>query len=97
MKYLRILPAAAGVIALTSVTCFAQDQRENEEWKTVRTRVVELASSYQGRRQSPPQVAEKSGYIYLVEVECGSRKDAVMVDAFTGKILGKSDIPAGDA
>lgn len=93
MKYLKILPAAASMIALTSVTCFAQDQRENEEADISRTRVMVRATAQQTPEYSTlARQDNQAGYIYLVEVERGSKTKEIVIDAHTGAILGKRDI-----
>lgn len=92
MKNFRIFPAAAGVIALTATACFAQDQRENEEADTFRTKVIVRSASPETTENSVPlNTDRKAGYIYLVEVEHGNKTREVMVDARTGKILSKRD------
>lgn len=88
MNYFRILPAAASVIALTSVTCFARDQRENEEADSNRTRVmVHSPAPKSAKNPVPPQAGNQAGYIYLVEVERGKKTKMVEIDAHTGNVL----------
>ena len=97
MKYFRIFPAAAGVIALSAVTCFAQDQRDNEEVDASRIRVMVRSSAQKTPESSVPvQMDSKPGYIYFVEVEHGNKIKEVAIDAHTGKILGKRDITTKD-
>jgi hypothetical protein len=93
MKYFKILPAAASVIALTSVTCFAQDQREFEESVTTVKRVrVHSPSGKDAENLMAVQPEMKSGGIYLIEVELGSSTKEVLIDARNGAILRKRDI-----
>lgn len=75
MKYFKILPAAAGIIALTTTFAFARDRREAEKDNFFRIRaeaceldenVGDLASSF-----LPAAIDSETGDIYLVEI----RKD----------------------
>lgn len=94
MKYFKILPAAAGVIALTAVACFAQDRREKEEADS-RTRVmVHSPGEKIAEAPAPAQEESQSGCIYHVEIERGSKINEVVIDAHTGKILGRREMTA---
>ena len=98
MKHFRIVPAAAGVIALTAVTCFAQDMRENEEFDSTRTKVTVRTST----REAPaahgsiftlPSSGDRmAAPLYLVEIVHGGNSKEIVVDGNTGKILGKRDL-----
>ena len=87
--------AAAGMIALTAVACLEQGRRENEEADGSRTRVMvhspgqKIAESW-----APAQEEGQPALIYHVEIERGSRLNEVVIDARTGKILGKREITA---
>jgi hypothetical protein len=93
MKYFKILPTAASVIALTSVTCFAQDQREIEESVISITRV--RVYSHSGTCADNPatvQPENRTGGHYLIEVDLGSKTKEVLIDARTGAVLRKREI-----
>jgi hypothetical protein len=95
MKYSRILPAAASVIALTSVTSFAPDQREIEESVIGITRV--RVYSHSGTNAETPAAARSAsptGGVYLIEVEHGSKTREVLIDARTGAVLRQREISA---
>jgi hypothetical protein len=98
MKYSRILPAAAGIIALTATMGFARDQRENED-SIFRTRIAVLDSNSKGtwgtiyRNQFPVAIDSETGLVYLVEIERSNKTTAVSIDACTGKILGSREMP----
>jgi hypothetical protein len=98
MKYFNIPPAAACVIALTSVTSFAQDQRESGETEAVNTRVATASRAGQLSQLPAGVPAERrAGGVYLVEVDLGSRTKKVLVDAHSGGILRRRDLKSGDA
>jgi uncharacterized membrane protein YkoI len=94
MKYFKIPPAAACVIALTSVTCFAQDRRDFEEMDTTsRREVVHSQAGSVSENQVKIELEKKIGGIYLVEVKLGDETKEVLIDAHTGKILREREIP----
>jgi hypothetical protein len=72
MKYLRILPAAAGILALTTTFAFARDRREVEKDNFFRIRSE--ACGLAGRvgdissRFRPAAIDSETGDVYLVEV-----------------------------
>lgn len=90
MKYLKILPAAAGVIALTATVAFARDSREAEE--NYSTRIKVAASEVHGTEEAAANIPhETSGnnakHIYLVEVARDNTRNILSIDANTGHIL----------
>jgi len=98
MKYFKIPPAAACVIALSSVTSFAQDQRDFEEMETTGTRaVVQSTSGKTAENPAKVQLECKIGGIYLVEVQLGGKTSEVLVDAHTGVILRERNITGSKA
>jgi hypothetical protein len=97
MKYFKILPAAAGVIALTATVAFARDQREAEEGYFLRIKVAACDLTHNVDTASinllPEATDRESGHIYLVEVAHGDKRRMLSIDAYTGKILGNHEIP----
>jgi hypothetical protein len=95
MKLFKILPAAAGVIALTASVAFARDDRECEEDGFCRTIIAVRSSindtdSAANRLQTvPDQPAED---VYYVKVVRGNKTKLVSVDAYTGLVIGNRDI-----
>ena len=75
MKYFRILPAAAGILALTTTFAFARDRREVEKDNFFRIRAEacglderagDISSGFR-----PAAIDSETGDVYLIEV----RKD----------------------
>jgi uncharacterized membrane protein YkoI len=98
MRYFKILPAAASIIALTSVAFFAQDRRDLEERDASSERTaVHAPAGSTAANLVKVQLESKLGGIYLIEVELGLKTREVMIDAYTGKVLRKRDIPPGEA
>jgi len=93
MKYLKILPAAASIIALTATTTFARDQKDAEDGDyfkiKVETRVMANNAKEISAGFSPGAHARRPRYIYRVEIDRGYRTIVVSVDAYTGRILGR--------
>jgi len=96
MNYFKILPAAASIIALTATFGFARDLRETEEDDSFRIR-VELRES----KNRADDIAEHSfsaainsetGQIYRVEIKRGHKMRVVSIDAYTGRILGNTEL-----
>ena len=91
MKYFKIFPAAAGIIALTATVSFARDMRECEEGDFCRTIIVNrdsVGNPGDAPGESAPLAAgKKGGNVYHVEISRGSRTWLVSIDAYTGKIL----------
>jgi len=88
MKKLRILPSAAGLIALTATIGFVDGQRENERFSREETHVkvmalaasnVTLTDNSNGLKADNPA--------YLVKIENGDQSKDVLIDAITGNIL----------
>ena len=96
MKYFKILPAAASIIALTATIAFARDMKETEETDAYRIRIEvrESANSAEDAHiQALPGAADSENkHIYLVEIERGNKTRVVSIDAYSGKILGNSEI-----
>jgi Peptidase propeptide and YPEB domain len=88
MERLKILPAAAVIIALTAAVYFVRDQRENEEADSVRAKIVERSPHGKASDSSWPAVIDsETGQVYLIEVGRDDAKRQVLVDANTGKVL----------
>lgn len=96
MKYFKILPAAAGVIALTATIAFARDQREAEEGNFFRIKIVarDLTKNADGISTNllPAAINKETGYVYLVEIERGNKTRLLSIDAYTGRILGSHEV-----
>ncbi len=95
MKYLKIFPAAAGIIALTATVSFARDLRECEEDDFCRTIIVNRDSGLGVNDASGGLAAtapgKKDGNVYHVEISRGARTWLVSIDAYSGKILDKRE------
>ena len=96
MKYFKILPAAASIIALTATIGFARDLREVEEGDSFRIR-VELRESKNNAddisaHTLPVAIKSVTGQIYRVEIERGNKTKVVSIDAYNGRILGSTEI-----
>jgi len=91
MKKLRILPGAAGIIALTATAGFVDGQREKETESFYRDRTTSVSAKLQMTIDgaSPGDLIENkpNKYAYMVEIKHGSKLSRVLVDAATGKIL----------
>jgi hypothetical protein len=87
MKYFKIFPAAAGIIALTATVSFARDLRECEEGDFCRTIIVNRDSGSNPGESAPLAADKKGGNVYHVEISRGNRTWLVSIDAYTGKIL----------
>ena len=90
MRFLKIFPAAAGVIALSATVSFARDLRDLEEEDFSRMLIVSVNSNV-----DTDQASNNYGrrvHIYHVEINRGGKKWQVSIDAFTGKILDKRDV-----
>jgi len=97
MKYPRILPAAASIIALTATIAFAGEQRCIEEADLFRIRVSMRDSTDHAddinANALPVTTKSKTGQIYSVEIERGDKTRVVSIDAYTGRILGSKELP----
>ena len=98
MKYYKILPAAASIIALTATIAFARDARAGEEDDFVRIRLGARESTryadHVSENPSPVAIDSETGYVYHVEIQRGNTRRVVSIDAYTGRIMGSSEIPA---
>jgi hypothetical protein len=91
LKRLKILPGAAGVIALTATIGFVGGQRETETEslmgdKLTQVRVVTRIAadeSFQGSALT----ARPDGAAYLINIRRGGISTEVLVDDVTGKVL----------
>ena len=88
MNTFRILPSAAGIIALTATIGFVDGQRENESHSRDETHVSVLALAAPDDAFSGNTIGPKSDNpAYLVKIENGDLSKDVLVDAITGNIL----------
>ena len=91
MKYFKILPAAASIIALTATIGFARDMREVEEGDSFRIK-IEMRESKNSAGDItaytfPAALNTKTGQVYRVAIERGKKTNVVSIDAYTGRIL----------
>lgn len=90
MKRLRILPGAAGIIALTATIGFVDGQREAEPDGFSREEVTHVrVIAHTGTAGA---IFDSSGgkpdwTAYLVRIKRGEISKDVLIDAVTGKIL----------
>jgi uncharacterized membrane protein YkoI len=88
MKTLRILPSAAGVIALTATIGFVDGQRENERISRNDTYVsVMTIAASDGTLSGNSAGLKPDNPAYLVKIDNGDLSKDVLVDAITGNIL----------
>lgn len=89
MKFHKILPAAAGMIALTASIAFAGDYRSREESKGLRMRISESESGGEaaGNAFVPLAIDSESGHVYRVEISYGEKSETVLVDAHSGRVM----------
>jgi len=96
MKLLKILPAAAGVIALTASVAFANDDREREEDAFCRTIVAVSNSSVAAADKpiysAPPLDLAAEAALYHVKVTRGDKTSLVLIDAYSGKVVEKRSL-----
>ncbi|MEW5903604.1 MAG: PepSY domain-containing protein [Pseudomonadota bacterium] len=92
MKLAKILPTAAGVIALTATVAFAQEDREREEDLFSRTviTVSQLKGAPAGTLAATPAVATDA--CYQVHIRRGETTHQVLIDAYTGKVITKHHV-----
>jgi hypothetical protein len=90
MNFLKIFPAAAGVIALSATVSFARDMRDLEEEDFSRVLIVSVCSNADTDHVSNND--GRRGHVYHVEIKRGEKRWLVAIDAYTGKILDKRDI-----
>jgi len=93
MGFLRIFPAAAGIIALTATVGFARDQRDCRDGEICRTAISDCAATDYGDdiRSKSLQAAgiDPRGDVYRVSITHGDDSWLVSIDAHTGKVLDK--------
>ncbi len=91
MKSFKILPAAAGIIALTATITFAREQQESERDTYFRIRITENDSINNAEDNSenilPMSIYGKYGQTYQVEIARENITRVVSIDAYSGKIL----------
>ena len=91
MKKLRILPGAAGVIALTAAIGFIDGERKIETEGFSRDKItlvsartdVAAADVASGKRL----VIKPGNFAYLVEIRRGEVSSGILIDAVTGQVL----------
>ncbi len=89
MKRSKILPTAAGIIALTACITFARDGERIEETRSntaVSTLKTDIALT-----QNKPSILD-SDSVYLVTIAQGVTAKEMTIDAYTGKILKQRDL-----
>ena len=88
MKTLRILPSAAGIIALTATIGFVDGQRESENISREEPQVKVMMLAATDAKLANNAIVLKAGNpAYLVKIENGDLSKDVLVDAITGNIL----------
>jgi hypothetical protein len=91
MNKLRILPGAAGIIALTATMGFVDGQRKIEAELYSRERAVVVRTYSEigaGEGLSGDQTGTKPDIsAYLVEIKRGDTTKKVLIDAANGKVL----------
>ncbi|MBU1214089.1 MAG: PepSY domain-containing protein [Gammaproteobacteria bacterium] len=96
MRLLKILPAAAGVIALTATVAFASDGREREEDAFCRTIVAvshsSVISAGKSSYSAPPLDLVAEAALYHVKVTRGDKIHLVLIDAYSGKVIENREI-----
>jgi hypothetical protein len=79
MKYFKLLPAAAGIIALTTTMAFARDRREadKDNFFRIRAEACELDSIPRDAASGlvPAAIDSETGDVYLVEARRVREKD----------------------
>ena len=91
MKKLKILPGAAGVIALTAAIGFIDGERkiENENFSRDRITLVGAQSDVAaiGDASGNRLVINPENSAYLVEIKRGDSPSGILIDAVTGQVL----------
>lgn len=91
MKKLRILPGAAGIIALTATMGFVDGQREIKIEEFSRGRITLITTpahmAAEGAISSRLHSIQSDTPAYLVEVRRGDKFAEVLIDGVTGQIL----------
>lgn len=88
MKILRILPGAAGIIALTATVGFIDGRCDAEAESFSRVRVA-LAKSADAISAADGLSRDRleGKFVYLVDIKSTNRLSEVKVDAATGRVL----------
>lgn len=94
MKRLRILPGAAGIIALTATIGFIDGQRKIEDENFSKGRITQISTltHIEGDNALPGNQPDTNSTrsaspAYLVEIKHGDTLTKVLIDAVTGRIL----------
>jgi len=91
MKKLRILPGAAGVIALTAAIGFIDGQRKIDTEDFSRDRITLVSAQTGVTSADIPsaqlRVINPDSSAYLVEIKHGAASSGVLIDAVTGRVL----------
>ncbi|MGA8862900.1 MAG: hypothetical protein WBM09_07865 [Gallionella sp.] len=88
MNRLRILPGAAGVIALTASIGFIDGQRKIETESPACDRIATVSAQTVAPTGVVPRLVVKSGgSAYLVEITRGKTSSGILVNALTGQVL----------
>lgn len=91
MKKLKILPGAAGLIALTATIGFVDGQREVEVKSFSRSRItlvrVPTYIAADGALPGNQLDIKSDNPAYLVQIRRGNIFAEVLIDAFTGRML----------
>jgi uncharacterized membrane protein YkoI len=91
MKKLRILPGAAGVIALTAAIGFINGERKIETESLSRDRITLVSSQTDvaavGIASANRLVINPDNPAYLVEIKRGDNPSGILIDATTGQVL----------
>ena len=96
MRFFRIFPAAAGIIALTATVSFARDQRECDEDDFCRSTIAECTATGNvvdvSNNALPVAGNGEGGNVYQVAITRGVKSWLVYIDAYTGKVLDSRDV-----
>ncbi|HUV99991.1 MAG TPA: hypothetical protein VMV88_07510 [Gallionella sp.] len=91
MKKLRILPGAAGVIALTAAIGFIDGQRkiDTEDFRGDKITLISAQTNATpaGIPSAQLRVLNPDSSAYLVEIKRGDTSSGVLIDAATGRVL----------
>jgi len=91
MKKLRILPGAAGVIALTAAIGFIDGQRKIDTEDFSRDEITLISTQADVTSAGIPsaqlRVIKPDNSAYLVAIKRGSASSGVLIDAVTGRVL----------
>ncbi len=89
MKRCKILPTAAGIIALTACITFARDGERIEETRSdnaISTLKKDIALT-----QNKPGIHDRDS-VYLVTIAQGVATKEMTIDAYTGRILQRRNL-----